>query len=80
MKASRQRNTLDSFCKNVATAVQMGTVDDTRLPIAIGGNSMSSLSESEAKEFHSAYIMGFTGFTIVAIVAHWLLYTWKPWF
>ena len=71
---------LHSFCKSVATVVQVGTVDDTRLPIAIGGNAMSSLSESEAKEFHSAYIMGFTGFTIVAIVAHWLLYTWKPWF
>ena len=41
---------------------------------------MSSLSDSEAKEFHSAYVMGFTGFVIIAIVAHWLLYTWKPWF
>lgn len=41
---------------------------------------MSSLSESEAKEFHSAYVMGFGGFVIIASVAHWLLYAWKPWF
>ena len=41
---------------------------------------MSSLSESEAKEFHSAYITGFIGFTIIASAAHALLYMWKPWF
>ena len=41
---------------------------------------MSSLSESEAKEFHSAYVMGFSGFVGIAIVAHYLLYAWKPWF
>ena len=41
---------------------------------------MSNLSESEAREFHSAYIAGFMGFTIIAIAAHALLYMWKPWF
>ena len=41
---------------------------------------MSSLSESEAKEFHSAYLTGFGAFLAIALVAHWLLYTWKPWF
>ena len=41
---------------------------------------MSSLSDSEAKEFHSAYVTGLRGFVGVAIVAHYLLYVWKPWF
>ena len=41
---------------------------------------MSSLSDSEAKEFHSAYLTGFSGFLAITLVAHWLLYTWKPWF
>ena len=41
---------------------------------------MSSLSESEAKEFHSAYVTGLIGFVGIALLAHWLLYTWKPWF
>ena len=41
---------------------------------------MSSLSESDAKEFLSAYVTGFIGFVGIAIVAHWLLYMWKPWF
>ena len=41
---------------------------------------MSSLSESEAKEFHSAYVTGLIGYVGIAIVAHCLLYVWKPWF
>jgi light-harvesting complex 1 beta chain len=41
---------------------------------------MSSLSESEAKEFHSAYVTGLLAYVGIAIVAHYLLYVWKPWF
>jgi len=41
---------------------------------------MSSLSESEAKEFHSAYVTGLIGFVLMASLAHYLLYVWKPWF
>ena len=41
---------------------------------------MSSLSESEAKEFHSAYVTGLLVYVGIAIVAHYLLYVWKPWF
>jgi light-harvesting complex 1 beta chain len=41
---------------------------------------MSSLSESEAREFHSAYVRGLIGYVGIAIVAHYLLYVWKPWF
>ena len=41
---------------------------------------MSSLSESEAKEFHSAYVTGLAGYVLIAAFAHYLLYLWKPWF
>ena len=41
---------------------------------------MSSLSESEAKEFHSAYVTGLIGYVGIAIVSPYLLYVWKPWF
>ncbi|MEE4301155.1 MAG: light-harvesting antenna LH1, beta subunit [Pseudomonadales bacterium] len=41
--------------------------------------SMSGLSSKEAQEFHSLYMMGFIGFTLVAIVAHFLVWTWRPW-
>ncbi len=41
--------------------------------------STSGLSEAEAKEFHKLYVQGFVGFMAVAIIAHFLVYMWKPW-
>ena len=40
----------------------------------------SGMTANEAKEFHSAYMQGFIGFTIVAIIAHILVWLWRPWF
>jgi len=44
------------------------------------GSSMSGLSGEEAKEFHGVFMSGFLGFTAVAVVAHILVFMWKPWF
>lgn len=41
--------------------------------------STSGLTEMEAKEFHGLFISGFVGFTVVAIVAHVLVWSWRPW-
>lgn len=41
--------------------------------------STSGLTEMEAKEFHGLFITGFIGFTVVAIVAHVLVWSWRPW-
>jgi light-harvesting complex 1 beta chain len=41
--------------------------------------SMSGLTEEEAKEFHSLFMFGFSVFTAVAAVAHFLVWTWRPW-
>ena len=41
---------------------------------------MSGLTEREAKEFHGIFITSFIIFTVVAIVAHFLVWQWKPWF
>ena len=41
--------------------------------------SISGLTESEAKEFHSLFMTGFIGFTLIAIVAHILVWSWRPW-
>lgn len=43
------------------------------------GGSMSGLTESEAQEFHKIFMMSFIGFTLVAIVAHFLVWQWRPW-
>jgi light-harvesting complex 1 beta chain len=43
------------------------------------GGSLSGLSEEEAKEFHSLFMFGFTVFTAIAAVAHFLVWLWRPW-
>lgn len=41
--------------------------------------SLSGLTESEAKEFHSIFVTSFLVFTAIAIVAHFLVWQWRPW-
>jgi light-harvesting complex 1 beta chain len=40
----------------------------------------SYLTPEEAKEFHRLFITSFIVFTIIAIVAHFLVWQWRPWF
>ena len=41
--------------------------------------SMSGLSEAEAKEFHGIFVTSFIAFTVIAIIAHFLVWQWRPW-
>lgn len=41
--------------------------------------SLSGLTESEAREVHGFFIQGFMIFTAIAIVAHILVWMWRPW-
>ena len=41
-------------------------------------SSLSGLTESEAKEFHSLFVSSFIGFTVIAIIAHILVWMWRP--
>ncbi len=41
--------------------------------------SLSGMTENEAEEFHKYYIQGATMFTAVAVVAHILVWLWRPW-
>lgn len=41
--------------------------------------SLSGLSENEAREFHKIFITSFIVFTIVAVIAHVLVWQWRPW-
>lgn len=43
-------------------------------------SSLSGLTASEAKEFHSLFVGSFLGFTLIAIIAHVLVWNWRPWF
>lgn len=39
----------------------------------------TGLTDSEAKEFHEVYMSGLILFTAVAVVAHLLVWLWRPW-
>ena len=41
--------------------------------------SLSGLTESEAKEFHGIFMTSFIIFTLIAVVAHFLAWQWRPW-
>ena len=42
-------------------------------------SSPSGLTEEEAKEFHSGFMTMFAIFTAIALVAHFLVWSWRPW-
>ena len=41
--------------------------------------SWTGLTDQEAEEFHKYYLQGATIFTLVAVVAHVLVWMWRPW-
>lgn len=41
--------------------------------------SLSGLTDQEAKEFHGIFMTSFIGFTVVAIIAHVLVWNWRSW-
>ncbi|MFO1126429.1 MAG: light-harvesting antenna LH1, beta subunit [Methylocystis sp.] len=42
-------------------------------------SSLSGLTEPEAIEFHSLFVRSFLIFTFIAIIAHVLVWLWRPW-
>jgi len=47
--------------------------------VTMRGNSSSGLTDGEAREFHSIFVTSFIAFTAIAIVAHFLVWQWRPW-
>ena len=41
--------------------------------------SLSGMSEGEAQEFHKYYLQGMWIFVAIAVVAHFLVWLWRPW-
>lgn len=37
------------------------------------------LTAAEAKEFHKLFVLSMGFFTFIAIIAHLLVWTWRPW-
>jgi light-harvesting complex 1 beta chain len=47
--------------------------------LTIDGASLSGLTEGEAREFHKIFVTSFLIFTAIAVVAHILVWQWRPW-
>ncbi|MBN2887597.1 MAG: light-harvesting protein [Chromatiaceae bacterium] len=47
--------------------------------MATENRSMSGLTEDEAKEFHGIFVSSFVAFTGIVVVAHILVWLWRPW-
>jgi light-harvesting complex 1 beta chain len=41
--------------------------------------SLTGLTPDAAREFHGIFLISFIAFTIIAIVAHVLVWNWRPW-
>ena len=41
--------------------------------------SLSGLTRPEAQEFNKFFLISFVVFTLIAIVAHILVWSWRPW-
>ena len=48
--------------------------------MAANRSSVTGLSSEEAKEYHSFFMTYTIGYIIVALVAHFLVWQWRPWF
>ena len=42
--------------------------------------SFTGLTDQQAQELHSVYMSGLVLFTVVAVVAHFAVFIWQPWF
>ena len=38
------------------------------------------MTEEEARRFHGFMVVGTLGYVVVAAVAHFLAWSWRPWF
>ena len=47
---------------------------------ATPGGSLCWLTQNEAREFHAIFVTSFFFFTGIAVVAHFLVWLWRPWF
>lgn len=41
--------------------------------------SLTGLSASEAQAFHKLFMWSFIFFTLIAVGAHFLVWSWRPW-
>jgi light-harvesting complex 1 beta chain len=50
------------------------------IQMAEPNRSLSGLTEEEALEFHAQFKTTFTAFMVICVLAHVLVWAWKPWY
>jgi light-harvesting complex 1 beta chain len=63
----------------VLAATPQKRIKSMSLPTETRTGSLSGLTETEAKEFHKIFMFSFVVFTVIAIIAHVLVWSWRPW-
>ncbi|MEL6816854.1 MAG: light-harvesting antenna LH1, beta subunit [Cyanobacteria bacterium J06598_3] len=48
--------------------------------MADNGGSVSGLTENGAREYHKLFMGSTIGYVLVAVIAHFLVWGWRPWF
>nr|WP_183213138.1 light-harvesting antenna LH1, beta subunit [Brevundimonas variabilis] len=51
----------------------------THLPDNGPSESLTGLTPEAAKELHGLFVVNTISFTLIAIVAHGLVWFWRPW-
>ena len=44
------------------------------------GGSLTGLTPQEAREYHAAFMSSTLIYVAVAVIAHFLVWQWRPWF
>lgn len=44
-----------------------------------GKSNLTGLTDEECQEFHKFYVQGLLAFVATAVVAHALVWAWRPW-
>ena len=52
---------------------------EKKTPMDKQGLYLGNVSDAEAKEFHNGFMLGFFIWLAVAVVAHYLVWLWRPW-
>jgi light-harvesting complex 1 beta chain len=47
--------------------------------ISMADRTNTTLTDSEAQEFHGIFVSSFVAFTSIVVVAHILVWLWRPW-
>jgi len=50
------------------------TEEDSRIGVR------TYLTDQEAREFHKGFVVSMAFFVLVAVIAHFLVWEWRPWF